>query len=187
MDWLKKLIETHTKDGKLDLEALNGTLSTEFPKHAVPKDTYNTLSEAKKQLEKDIATRDKQIEDLKKVDAAGLQAEIAKLQDENKSTKDKYEADMKDLTLTNVIKMALSGKVHDEAIVSGLVDRSKLVVDGDKVVGLEDQLKSLKESKSFLFKPDGATKPGFQVGNDGKGGTGAASNEQLSADRKSVV
>jgi len=58
------------------------------------------------------------------------------------------------------------------------------VIDGDKVVGLEEQLKSLQESKAFLFKPadEGEAGKGFRpkVGTDGKG-TGAATDEQLAS------
>lgn len=168
MEWLKKLIEKHTKDGVLDIEALNKEVTTEFPKYAVPKETYNALAETKIKLEKDIADRDKQLEDLKKVDAAGLQAEIEKLQGENKAAKEKYDADIKDIQLTNAIKLAVSGKVHDESIVSGLLDKTKLIVGDDgKIVGLDEQISSLKESKAFLFKEADSNegqeqKPGFQ-------------------------
>lgn len=184
MEWLKKLIEAaQIKDGKLDIEALMTQINTEFPKNAVPKDTYNALAETKKQLEKDVSTRDKQIDELKKVDAAGLQSTIEKLQQENKDAADKYAADMKDITLTNAIKMAINGKVHDEGIVAGLFDKSKLVVDGEKVVGLDDQIKGLKESKAFLFKPEDTQtqKPGFQVGVAGGNGSGAATDDQLAS------
>jgi len=173
MEWLKKLIEKHTKDGVVDIEALNKDIATEFPKYAVPKEQYNTLAETKTKLEKDIADRDKQLEDLKKVDAAGLQAEITKLQGENKTAKEKYEADLKEIQLTNAIKLAIAGKVHDEGLAAGLVDKTKLILGEDgKVVGLEEQITSLKEHKAFLFKEDTENpnnsnpKPGFQkIGN----------------------
>ena len=184
MEWIKNLLEKHTKEGKLDTEAFMAEVKTEFPKNAVPKDAYNATAEAKKKLEMDLADRDKQLEELKKSAGASedLKQQIQTLQEENKKAKEKYEADLRDLTLTNAIKLAVAGKVHDEALVAGLVDKEKLVIDGDKVVGLEDQLKGLQENKAFLFKPaDGDDKkPGFQtrVGSDGKG-TGKATDDQL--------
>lgn len=183
MEWIKKLIEKHTKDGKLDTEAFMAEVKTEFPKNAVPKDTYNTLAETKKKLDADVTERDKQLDELKKTAGASeeLKKQIETLQAENKAATEKFAADLKDLTLTNAIKLAIAGKVHDEDLTAGLIDKSKLVVDGDKVVGLDDQLKSLQESKAFLFKPEGeGDGKGFQpkVGADGKG-TGAATDEQL--------
>ncbi len=175
MEWIKNLLEKHTKEGKLDLEAFMTELKTEFPKNAVPKDTYNTLAETKKKLDADIAERDKQLEELKKTAGASeeLKKQIEQLQADNKTAADKFAAELKDLTLTGAIKLALAGKVHDEALVAGLVDKTKLVIDGDKVVGLEDQLKGLQEAKAFLFKAenpgdDGKPKPGFKIGADGK-------------------
>jgi seryl-tRNA synthetase len=187
MEWLKKLIEKHTKDGKLDTEAFMDEVKTEFPKNAVPKGTYNELAEAKKKLEKDIQERDGQLEELKKTAGASedLKKQIEQLQAENKKKDEEYQTQLKDITLTNAIKLAIAGKVHDEEITASLFDKSKLVIDGDKVVGLEEQLKSLQESKAFLFKPaeEGeAGKTGFQpkVGSNGKG-TGTATDDQLAA------
>lgn len=187
MEWLKKLIEKHTKDGILNVEELNKEIAIEFPKNAVPKETYNTLAETKIKLEKDISDRDVQLEALKKVDAAGLQAEIIRLQGENTTAKEKYEADMKEITLSNAIKLALTGKVHDESIVTGLVDKTKLIVGDDgKIVGLDEQLTTLKEGKAFLFKTDeaaGGNPPpaGFQKIGNPPPGNPAATNAAISA------
>lgn len=173
MEWIKALLEKHTKEEKLDLEAFMAELKTEFPKNAVPKDTYNTLSETKKKLETDFKDRDKQLEDLKKTagDSEELTKQIEQLQADNKAAAEKHAADLKDLTLTSAIKLALAGKVHDEGLVAGLFDKEKLVIDGEKVVGLEDQLKSLQETKAFLFKEEGDNddkkKAGFKIGADG--------------------
>lgn len=175
MEWIKQLIEKHTKEGKLDLEAFLVELKTEFPKNAATKALYNEALEANKKLQADIAARDTQLEELKKTAGASeeLTKQIEQLQADNKAAAEKHAADLKDLTLTSAIKLALAGKVHDEGLVAGLVDKEKLVIDGDKVVGLGDQLKSLQETKAFLFKPeddgDGdKNKPGFKIGADGK-------------------
>ena len=153
MDWILKLIEKHTKDGVLDQEALKEDINKEFPKYAVPKEQYNTLADTKKKLEKDITDRDKQLEGLKEIDAEGLQAEIERLQKENQTAKENYEKELKDLQLSSAIKIALNGK------------------EDGKVVGLDEQINSLRESKGFLFidekqDADDEPTPGFQkVGN----------------------
>lgn len=139
------------------------TASQEELKTYIPKIRFDEVNDAKKQAEKDIATRDKQIEDLKKVDAAGLQTEITKLQGENKAAKEKYESDIKALSLTNALKLALTGKTHDPDIVANLLDKAKIELneDGSIKTGLEEQLKSLKESKAFLFAEE-KKEPEFQ-------------------------
>ncbi|MGG4196115.1 phage scaffolding protein [Paenibacillus jamilae] len=185
MDWLKELLKkAGFEEAKID--ALIGDVNKELPKHFVPKSQYNEMSEARKKAEKDVTDRDKQIEELGKT--AGLSEDLKKqietLANENKTAKEKYEADLKELQLTNAIKSALNGKVHDESLVAGLFDKEKLVVDGDKVVGLEDQLKGLQESKAFLFKTEdgngGQGGSGFRIGGNGQG-TGQAGNDQLAA------
>ena len=112
MEWLKKLIEKHTKDGKLDTEAFMAEVKTEFPKNAVPKDTYNTLAETKKKLDADVTERDKQLDELKKTAGASeeLKKQIETLQAENKAATEKFAADLKDLTLTNAIKLAIAAR-----------------------------------------------------------------------------
>lgn len=137
-----------------------------------PKSKWDELNATKKKLETDIADRDKQLETLGK--AAGtseeLKKQIEQLQADNKAAADKHAADLKELQLSGAIKAALAGKVHDEALVAGLVERGKLVLDGEKVVGLEEQIKTLQESKAFLFKTeDTQQKPGFhtKIGGDG--------------------
>jgi len=172
MEWIKALIEKHTKDGVLNQEELFKEINQEFPKYAVPKDQYNAVAEAKKKLEKDIAERDNQLEELKKIDADGLKAEIERLQQENKAAKEAYENELKEIQLNNAIKLAINGKVHDVDIVSQLIKKDELVLSEDgKVVGLDEQINSLKETKGFLFIEEKQDKqeeqPGFQkVGNE---------------------
>ncbi|CQR51473.1 phage scaffolding protein [Paenibacillus riograndensis] len=188
MEWLKELLKkAGVEESKVD--GLIGDVNKELPKHFVPKSQYNELTDTKKKLEKDITDRDTQLEALSKDAGASetLKAEIARLQGENKTTKEKYEADLKDMTLNNAITAALNGKVHNEKVVTGLIDKNKLVIGDDgKVVGLDEQLTTLKTSDAYLFKPDepgaGGGPGGFRVGGGGNGsGAGQATNEQLAS------
>lgn len=187
MEWIKALIEKHMKDGELNQEELIKDINKEFPKYAVPKEQYNALAETKKKLEKDIETRDKQLEDLKKIDVDGLKEQIETLQEENKTAKETYENELKELQLSNAIKLAINGKVHDEDIVSQLIKKDELVLSEDgKVVGLDEQINSLKETKGFLFieekEDEQEEQPGFQkIGNDRSGGNPTSIDDAIAA------
>lgn len=134
----------------------------------VSKAELEAAEQAKKQLEKDLKDRDKQLEDLKKSsgDNEALNQQIAALQADNKAAKEKYDADMKELKLAAAVKLAVAATAHDADLVAGLVDKSKLILSDDgKVSGLDEQVKTLKESKAFLFKEEASAKsvkkPGY--------------------------
>ena len=59
-------------------------------KEYVKKSDYDTLTAEKAQLEKDVKTRDGQIEQLKKADPEKLQQTIDKLQEDNTNNKAHY-------------------------------------------------------------------------------------------------
>lgn len=122
----------------------------------IPKSRFDDVNDSKKQLETDLASRDKQLEELKKVDTAGLQAKITTLQQENAEAKTKYENDLKESQLSSAIKLALVGKVHDSDIATSLIDKALIELDteGKVTKGLDEQLKTLQGSKPFLFVPE---------------------------------
>jgi len=134
-----------------------GDAFAEYLKGFIPKSRFDEVNEAKKQLEKDIKTRDEQLEALKKIDAEGLQAEIEKLQKENKAAKEKYEAELKQLQLNNAVEKALiAAKAKNIKAVKALLDLESVELDGETVKGLDEQVKKLQESddSKFLFDID---------------------------------
>lgn len=123
----------------------------------VEKTKFDEVKQAKKQLETDVKDRDTQLENLKKSagDNATLKQQIEQLQNDNKKKDEEYQAELKDLKLTNAIKLAITDSAQDIDLVTGLIDKSKLILSEDgKVTGLDEQVTGLKESKSFLFKSE---------------------------------
>ena len=108
-----------------------------------------------KKAKETIKERDKQLDSLKDVDVEKLNETIEILKKENKDKDEKYAGELKDIKLTNAIKLAIAGKVHDEDMAASLFDKSKLVLtDEGKVAGLDEQLEVIKKDKGFLFKTD---------------------------------
>ena len=165
MDWLKEILKkAGIEEGKLD--SVIGDINKELPKYFIPKDKYNEVAEAKKKLETDIAERDKQLEQLKA--AAGSNEELKKqietLQAENKKAAEEWQAKMAQMQLDFAIEKALAAaKAKNAKAVKALLDMEKVKLDGDKLLGLDDQLKAIQQSDPYLFgepgKVGGGTNP----------------------------
>ncbi len=153
MDWLKEILKkAGIEEGKLD--GVIADISKELPKHFIPKDKYNEVAEAKKKLEADIDERDKQLEQLK--NAAGnseeLKAQIEQLQAENQKAAEEWQAKMAQMQLDFAIERALAAaKAKNAKAVKALLDMEKVKLDGEQLLGLDDQLKALQQSDPYLF------------------------------------
>lgn len=131
------------------------------------KSDYETLKQQLEAQAAQMAERDAQLETLKKSvgDNEALTKQIADLQAENTAAKEKYESDMKELKIITAIKLAVGESAQDADLVAGLFDKSKLILSEDgKVTGLEEQLKSLKKEKAFLFKEEKPQQPQLKGG-----------------------
>ncbi|MDR7856310.1 phage scaffolding protein [Tissierella sp.] len=155
MEWLKVLIEKHTKDGVLNSDELLKEVNTEFPKYAVPKSEFNTLNDTKKDLEQQIKDRDKQLKDLqgKAKGNEDLEKTITDLQEANKATKETYEAKLKDITINSAIQTKLTDTKYPDLLMTKF-DKTKLSISEDgTVLGVDEQLTSIKETYKDLFIP----------------------------------
>lgn len=104
-----------------------------------------------------------------------LKTELTTLQTKYDTETADFATKLKDTHQTSALRLALTGKVHDVDMVIGQIDRDKIKVDADGKIteGLDDQVKSLAESKSFLFVPDSDGKPhlkGVKPGESNPGG-----------------
>lgn len=182
MEWLKKLLEAaKINDGVLDIDGLMAQISAEFPKQAVPKETFNAVSNDLKQAKKDIAIRDTQLQELK--DSAGdietLKTTIETMAQENTKAEAKYQEEIKQIKLNNAIDKALSGaKAKNLRAVKALLDMEKVELDGDNLKGLDDQIAALTtgEDSKFLFDAVEDPKPNFKGINPAEGGDGPPKN-----------
>ena len=123
----------------------------------VPIARFNEVNEEKKELKNQLKDRDKQLQELK-VKAAGneeLTAKITELEELNKQTKEEYENKIAALRKETTIELALKdAKARNIKAVKALLDLDKVSLDGDNLLGLEEQLEGLKESDPYLFGED---------------------------------
>lgn len=123
--------------------------------------------------EQAVKERDKQIADLSKVDAAGLQAEVERLKTENAAAKETYEKQIAAIRLDTALDAAiLAEKGKNTTAIKSLIpnrDQLKLKDDGS-IDGLN--LGAVKTSAPYLFdqietRPEG-TPPAGASGSGGK-------------------
>lgn len=168
------------EDLGLEKEAIDKIMAENGNDVNAAKADYDVLKQQLEAANTQVQERDGQLEQLKNAtgDVEAMKQQIATFQAENKTAKEKYEADLKDLKLSAAIKMALGNSAHDAELVAGLFDKAKLILSEDgQVTGLEDQLKAIKKEKAFLFKEEKAPQ---QI----KGGKPAEGRGTPPADKK---
>ena len=140
-----------------DLATKAATDSATELKSYIPKHRFEEVIEENKTLKGTIKEHEGSLETLKKStgDSEALKKQIETLQEDNKTKDGQYQTDLKELKLSNAIKLAIAGKAHDADLVAGQFDKAKLILNDDgTITGLDDQLKGLQESKKFLFKDE---------------------------------
>ena len=150
------------EDLGLEKEAIDKIMDENGKDINKTKADYEDIKEQLKKAQETITERDGQLEELKKVDAQALQAEITKLQEANKTATAEHEKQLAQLKLSNALKMAITD-AQDVDLVVAQLDQTKLKLGEDGTLsGLDEQLKTLKESKGFLFKQEQTQTSGFK-------------------------
>ena len=84
--------------------------ATEDMKNYIPKHRFDEVSDSNKELKKQLAERDQQLENLKKAagDNQELQKQIQELQKTNEATTAEYESKLKQVKLDAAVELALA-------------------------------------------------------------------------------
>lgn len=120
----------------------------------VSKDRFNQVNEQVKDFKSQLTERDKQLEELKKVSEGNeeLQTKLAEMEANNAKIQEEYEARLTKSRQEYAIDLALTkAKAKNPKAVKALLDLEQIKLDDDKVTGLDEQLKALKESDGYLF------------------------------------
>lgn len=136
----------------------------------IPKTKFDELNDSVKEYKQQLKSRDEQLEELK-TKAIGndeLKAQIEELQVKNQQIQEEYETKIQKQQFDFALESALrDAKAKNPKAVKALLDSESIKLVDGKLVGLDEQLKSLKESDDYLFVPDGLkgkTPPGGAPG-----------------------
>lgn len=123
----------------------------------IPKDRFDQVNGQVKEYKKQVGERDQQITDLKDEfkDAKGLKEKVEELEGKNKTITDDYEKKLSDISFNNALEKSLSSfNVKDKKLIMALIDKDKLKVDGESIIGLKEQIEPLQKSHEYLFNTE---------------------------------
>ncbi len=162
MEWLKKILNDAGIENVDDLES---KISKELPKYFKPAKEFNEVSEKLKNANTEIETL--------KTSQKNIQTEYENFKKGAISQTD-YEAKQKEIEKNakdEIEKVKLDSKI-DFAIVNAKAKNVKSVkanlnldnikLDGDKLLGFDDQIEALKKSDAYLFEIDNAINNGVE-------------------------
>lgn len=168
MEWLKELLKNA---GVEDVEELEKNIAKELPKHFKPANVFNEINEKLKNANSEIETLkttqtsiQTEYENYKKgsISQADYEAKKKEIEDNSKAEIEKVRLESKiDLAINNA-------KARNVKSVKANLDLSKIKLDGDKLLGFEDQIEALKESDAYLFEIDKTKNKGLDDTNSNK-------------------
>ncbi|MRG86998.1 phage scaffolding protein [Salinibacillus xinjiangensis] len=142
----------------------------------IPKEKFDEVNKQKNDYKKQVDDRDEQINDLSEKAKGNeeLTKTIDSLKQQNEDTKKQYEDQIKQQQFDYALKDELTAaKVKNPKAVKALLDTEAIKLDGDKLLGLEEQLKGIKESDPYMFEesqdPQDPPKPSFTPGTHQRG------------------
>ena len=122
-----------------------------------------------------IKDRDKQLTDLesKAKGNEDLEAEIERLKGENETATAELQEKLQKQTYDFALEKALTNaSVRNPKAIKALLNTETIKLDGETLLGLDDQLKAVKESDPYLFEaePKDPDSPKFVAPGNPKGG-----------------
>lgn len=179
MEWLKKLLgedlynkvvealKGKGKDGK-DIELLQND------GNYIPKAKFDEKLEEVKTLKGQLDDRDKQLKDLadKVKGNEDLTKQIADLQEANKNAVKDYEEKLKQQAFDFAVESAINGvkgKDVNPRAIKALLKMDNLKMDGEKLIGFDDQISDLKKTDAYLFEAGASGGGGNPPGGGNKG------------------
>lgn len=123
-----------------------------------PKEKFDTVNNDNKELKNQIKQRDEQLKTLgdKAKGNEELTQQIEDLKKQNETTAQEYQQKLDQQAFDHALDKTLTeAKVKNTKAVKALLNTELIKLDGDTLLGLDEQLKVLKESDGYLFEDEG--------------------------------
>lgn len=120
----------------------------------LPRAKLNEKEQEIRELRRQLEARDTQLKDLEGKAAGNeeLKKALNEAQEANKKAAEEWEARAAQMRRNFALEKALmEAKARNAKAVMALLDMEKITLDGDKLLGLNEQLEALKESDAYLF------------------------------------
>lgn len=156
MEWLKELL----KNAEIEnVEELEERISKELPKHFKPAKEFNEISEKLKTANEEVKTLkttntniQTEYDNYKKgsITQGEYEEKVKQIQDEanNKVKQSNFDSKLA------VKLMSKEINARDIVDIKANLDMSKISLNGENFIGLDEQIKALKERKEYLFNKE---------------------------------
>lgn len=181
MEWLKEILKNAGVENVDDLES---KISKELPKYFKPAKEFNEINDElklikgeKKTLEDDKKKIEDEYNNFKKGSISQADYETKK-----KEIEDNSKAEIEKVRLESKIDLAINNaKAKNVKSVKANLDLEKIKLDGDKLLGFDDQIEALKKSDAYLFDIDNPVNKGVETdgGNPRKNEGGNIDDDEL--------
>jgi len=129
----------------------------------VDKDKFDKVELKANDLETQLKTANDTIKGFKDLDVEGLKKGVADWEKKYKDDTATLNEKLTNQTKSSKIEIALLGaKAKNTKAVKALLDESKISLDGDNLLGINEQLEAIKKDNAYLFddgKPNNPPAP----------------------------
>lgn len=168
MEWLKELLKNAGVENVDDLES---KISKELPKYFKPANVFNEVNEKLTNANAEIQTLKETQENIQTEYENYKKGSITQEDYDVKVKEIQEEADnkVKQSNFDSKLAVKLMSKeidAKDVVDIKANLDMSKISLDGENFIGLDEQIKDLKERKDYLFNKEETVITG--VGENGR-------------------
>ncbi len=136
----------------------------------VDKNKFSALEEKYKSADTQLKEANKQIEAFNGMDIEGVKAAASEWKTKFEQAESDYNAKFKKLQLEHALESRIAAeKPKNAKAVKALLDMEKISLDGENLIGFDDQFKTLKEENDFLFETKENGSPTFTTPGAGNG------------------